>query len=106
MSALCLLLPVAQLLLSHTWILWQDLAGVVGCDAYLLLWEPLRITFLRSSFPILCLSTLPPLYGMSLGTLLPLHGEKLTLGILVGISPNALIPPFAGGMKWLGMGGV
>jgi hypothetical protein len=76
MSALCLLLLVAQPLLSHTWILWQDLAGVVGCDTYLLLWEPLRITFLRSSFPSLCLSTLSPLYGMNLGTLLPLLGEK------------------------------
>jgi hypothetical protein len=43
MSAPCPLLLVAQLLLSHTWILWQDLVGAVGCDAYLLLWEPLRI---------------------------------------------------------------
>jgi hypothetical protein len=99
MSAPCLPLPVTLLLLSLTWILWQDLTGAVGCDAYLLLWEPLRTMFLRSSFPFLCLSALPPQYGMNLVILLPLPGEKLTPGIRVGINPNALSPPFVGGMK-------
>jgi hypothetical protein len=105
MSALCHLLLVAQLHLNLIWMLWQDMAGVVECDAYLPLWELLRTMFLRSSYPFLCLSTLPPLYGMSLGTLLLLSGEKSTPGTQVGTSPNALTPPFAGGMKLRDLGG-
>jgi hypothetical protein len=105
-SALCHLLLVAQLHLSLIWMLWQDMAGAVGCNSYLLLWEPLRATFLRSSFLFPFLSSAPlPLCGLNQAMLHLLSGEKLTLGIQVGIHPNALTPLAVGEMKWHNLGG-
>jgi hypothetical protein len=52
MSAPCQLRLVAQLLPSLTWMLWQGMAGAVGCIAYLLLWEPPQNYVLEEFLPL------------------------------------------------------